>query len=52
VTPEAYRAVRADERQFIVAPGHEIPDVEAVVAKHEGFFVIEKPTGVDHITTQ
>jgi|SRR5215218_9873709 len=44
-----YRAVRLNPRHFAVVPGHEIPDVEAVVERNDGYFVIEKPAEVAHI---
>ena len=30
---------------FAVRPRHEIPDVEQIVARHEGYFVVEKTKG-------
>jgi hypothetical protein len=44
-----YRAVRLNARRFAVVPGHEIPDVETVVERHDGYLVIEKPADVAHI---
>jgi hypothetical protein len=44
-----YLAVRGHPRHFAVVPGHEIPDVETVVERHDGYLVIEKPADVDHI---
>ena len=40
--PADYENVRANSRHFLIAPGHEIPDVETVIEKHEGWAVIEK----------
>ena len=37
-----YEAVRSDPRRFLIAEDHEIPDVETVIEKHEGWAVIEK----------
>src|SRR3954464_392153 len=37
-----YEAVREDPRRFAVVPGHEIPEVEDVVERHEEYTVIEK----------
>jgi hypothetical protein len=37
-----YEAVRSDSRHFVAVPGHEIPDVETVVERHDGWMVIEK----------
>jgi len=41
-----YLAVRADPLHFAVAPGHEIPDVESVVERHDRYVVVEKPDRV------
>lgn len=41
-----YDAIRADATQFAIVPGHEIPDVESVVAHHEGYDVVRKEEGV------
>jgi hypothetical protein len=49
VSPDAYAAVRADARRFLVSPGHELPDVETVVDRADGYFVVEKPEEVAHI---
>jgi hypothetical protein len=37
-----YEEVRANPRRFIVLPGHERLDVEAVVERRSGYFVVEK----------
>jgi hypothetical protein len=37
-----YERVRSDSRRFVVLPGHELPDVERVIERHEGWAVIEK----------
>jgi hypothetical protein len=41
---EEYERVRADSQRFIVAPGdaHVNPAVERIVARHDGFWVVEK----------
>jgi hypothetical protein len=44
-----YSRVRQDPRRFFVAPGHEIPDIETVVERHSGYFVVEKPDEVAHV---
>ena len=44
-----YAAVRANPRRFVVLPTHEIPDVETIVERRDGYFVIEKPEHVSHI---
>jgi hypothetical protein len=40
-----YESIRADPTWFIVKDGHEIPDVEDVVERHEGFVVVQKKAG-------
>jgi hypothetical protein len=39
---DAYEAVRAEPRQFAVLPGHVYPEVESVVAEHNGYVIVEK----------
>ena len=42
VTPKVYEQTRASSHHFIVLPGHQIDDLEAVIADHDTFLVIEK----------
>jgi hypothetical protein len=42
LTLAEYEAVRADPHRFAMVPGHEIPDVETVVERREGYFIAEK----------
>jgi hypothetical protein len=46
LTIAEYEAVRSDSRQFIVAPGHELPEIEMVVAQVEdgprGYEIVRK----------
>ena len=42
ISPKDYEAVRADPAQFVVVPGHEIPDVEDVVAEGNRYAIIRK----------
>ncbi len=42
VTIADYESVRADSRQFILAPGHEIPAVEQVIRRTEAYVVVQK----------
>ena len=39
---EAYEAVRASPRRFLVLEGHETPEVERVVERHPAYVVVEK----------
>jgi len=41
----AYERVRSEGTLFIVVPGHEIPDVEAVVEENARYFVVRKEPG-------
>src|SRR4051812_5220888 len=50
VDPAKYAEVRSHARHFLVAPTHEIPDVETVIERGDGWFVIEKPEDVSHVT--
>ena len=42
MTLSEYEEVRADPRQFLVAPGHELPEIEAVVASKSAYQVVLK----------
>ena len=37
-----YERVRADPRAFLVAPGHELPEIESVVARTSAYQVVIK----------
>ena len=49
VDPEVYATVRSNPRHFILSPGHEMPDLESIVERGEGYVVVEKPEEVAHI---
>jgi len=42
VKKEAYSALRSDSHQFAVVPGHEIPDVETVIADEGAYYIVRK----------
>jgi hypothetical protein len=42
LTRTTYEQVRSDPRRFVVAPGHEDTEIERVVARLEGYTVVEK----------
>lgn len=42
LTPPEYESVRAEETQFAVVSGHVRPEVEDVVAEHEGWMLVRK----------
>jgi hypothetical protein len=46
MTPGAYEELRSDSAHFAVVPGHEIPDVESVIARREHYEVVRKNEGV------
>jgi hypothetical protein len=37
-----YGRARAQPRRFFVVPGHELPEIDRVVGRHDGFVVVEK----------
>jgi len=37
-----YERVRKDPRRFVIAPGHDVPEVETVLERHDRFHVVEK----------
>jgi hypothetical protein len=43
---DSYEAVRSNSRRFLIAVGHEVPDVETVIETHDEWAVIEKDPGV------
>jgi hypothetical protein len=43
--PEEYRRLRAEPTTFGVKPGHEKPDAEVVIERHEGFNLVRKKPG-------
>lgn len=42
MTVAEYERVRSDPRQFVVAPGHELPEIEAVVHRTSAYQVVLK----------
>lgn len=42
LTVAQYEAVRAHSRRFLLEPGHELPAIETVVHRGEGYIVVEK----------
>jgi hypothetical protein len=45
LTVDEYRRLRAEPTRFAVKPGHELPDVERVVERHEAYLAVEKAEG-------
>ena len=52
LTVAEYERVRADPTHFVVVPGHEIPDVEEVVERHERYDVVRKHDGEAQIAIE
>jgi len=48
----AYEAVRQDDRNFIVVPGHELGDTEDVVDDGDGYLVVRKHDDVAEIVDE
>jgi hypothetical protein len=46
---EVYRSVRADDRRFVIAPGHDIPEMEDLVVRRERWAVVRKHDAVAHV---
>jgi len=42
---QEYEQLRSDAHLFAVYPGHEVPDIERVVDRQKGYFVVEKGQG-------
>jgi hypothetical protein len=42
LTVHEYEEVRSHPRRFVVVPGHELPDVETIVATRPGYLIVEK----------
>lgn len=40
-----YERARADPTHFVIRPGHEVPDVEHVLERHDDWFLIRKDAG-------
>jgi hypothetical protein len=46
LTPAEYEELRSDAHHFAVAPGHEEPDVETVIARRGAYVIVVKNRGV------
>jgi hypothetical protein len=42
LTVHEYEEIRAHSRRFVVAPGHELLDVETVIEARPGYLIVEK----------
>jgi hypothetical protein len=53
MTIAAYESVRADSRCFVVAPGHELPEIEDVLYRNHDYQVVRKEgTAADLVAAQ
>lgn len=43
---EDYERVRSDARCYMIAAGHEIPELEEVLEEHDGWGVVRKREGI------
>ena len=49
ISHKAYEELRADPTLFAVVPDHEVPNVEDVVDRREGYDVVRKHPGVPQL---
>jgi len=43
-----YERVRSRSSQFVIVPGHEIPEIEEVTSASDGYFVVRKLYGAEY----
>ena len=48
----AYERIRSEPTLFVVAPGHELPEIEAVVARNDGYQVVRKHGDAARLVTE
>jgi len=47
VSPGEYEAVRSVPRRFMVARGHEMPEIERIVEDRQRFLIVEKMVEIE-----
>ena len=52
IDPETYRRVRAEPKLFFVRPGHEDPQLERIVERHDDYLIVEKAGEAGRIAEQ
>ena len=52
IDPETYRRVRRQPRLFFVRPGHEGPQLERIVERHENYLIVEKTGEAGEVAEQ
>src|SRR5215217_8227266 len=43
-----YERVRSRSNQFVIVPGHEIPEIEQVASASDGYFLVRKVHGAEY----
>jgi hypothetical protein len=46
---EIYKSIRADDRRFVIVPGHEMTQMEDVVVERSRWSVVRKHDDVAHV---
>jgi hypothetical protein len=52
LTPDEYASARAQSRQFILAPWHELLEIEDVVSRNDRYEIVRKKGDAAKIATQ
>lgn len=52
IDPETYERIRQQARLFFVRPGHEDPQLERVVERHDDYLVVEKTGAAGEVAEQ
>ncbi len=52
LTLAGYEDVRKEPTQFLVAPGHEMPEIEIVLSRTEGYQVVKKQGDAAEVVTE
>jgi hypothetical protein len=52
MTHAEFEHLRSESHQFAVHPGHEIPDVESIVERHDGYDIVSKNEGVPKLIAE
>jgi len=46
IGPDDYAEVREDATLFVVRPGHDLPEAEQAVSRHETYWIVRKDPGL------
>ena len=49
ITRAEYSAVRAEDTQFALYPGHADPEIERVISSHKGYDIVAKQGGAGEV---